>query len=249
MKLGLKRDEVRLESHTVEWEKEFHKVKQDILNSTPIQEKQIEHIGSTAIKDMIAKPILDIVVGVDDIENVEKIIFEGLKKVGFLKLQVQRPNEIVHAKFTDDSYEEKTHFIHLVEYNKDLWKNLIFFRDYLNASLLQKYEQHRENAALWEKLSPKTKNQTKGIVGFKVKVQEVQAAFKLSQNRNEEDYINIIDKLNKEKYSNSRQFSVTYAPLLDNGGFYRGSQARSTFRVILSLPTNWDLLFGHFIFV
>lgn len=54
---------------------------------------------------------------------------------------------------------------------------------------------------------PKTKNQTKGIVGFKVKVQEVQAAFKLSQNRNEEDYINIIDKLNKEKDSNSRQLA------------------------------------------
>lgn len=52
-----------------------------------------------------------------------------------------------------------------------------------------------------------SKNQTKGIVGFKVKVQEVQAAFKLSQNRNEEDYINIIDKLNKEKDSNSRQLA------------------------------------------
>ncbi|MCM3032926.1 GrpB family protein (plasmid) [Niallia taxi] len=134
MKLGLKRDELRLETHTVEWEKEFHRVKQDILNSTPIQEKQIEHIGSTAIKDMVAKPILDLVVGVDDIENVEKTIFQGLKKAGFLKLQVQRPNEIVLAKFTDESYEEKTHFIHLVEYNKDLWKNLIFFRDYLNAN-------------------------------------------------------------------------------------------------------------------
>ncbi|RUU70729.1 GrpB family protein, partial [Mesorhizobium sp. M7A.F.Ca.MR.362.00.0.0] len=91
-----------------------HRVKQDILNSPPIQEKQIEHIGSTAIKDMVAKPILDLVVGVDDIENVEKTIFQGLKKAGFLKLQVQRPNEIVLAKFSDESYEEKTHFIHLV---------------------------------------------------------------------------------------------------------------------------------------
>ncbi len=44
MKLGLKRDEVRLEEHSVEWQKEFYKVKQDILNSTPIQENRIEHI-------------------------------------------------------------------------------------------------------------------------------------------------------------------------------------------------------------
>ncbi|WP_223068606.1 GrpB family protein [Paenibacillus caui] len=134
MQLGLKRDEVRLEAHTVEWQKAFHRMKQDILNSTPIQENRIEHIGSTAIKDMVAKPILDLVVGLDDIENVDKAIFQGLKEAGFLRLRVQRPNEIVLAKFTDETFEEKTHFIHLVEYNKELWKNLIFFRDYLNAN-------------------------------------------------------------------------------------------------------------------
>lgn len=73
--------------------------------------------------------------------------------------------------------------------------------------LLQKYEQHRENAALWENFSSQTKKQIKGIVGFKVKVQEIQAAYKLSQNRNEEDYDNIIDKLNKEKDLNSQQLA------------------------------------------
>lgn len=72
MKLGLKRDEVRLVAHIVEWQREFQRVKQDILNSTHLQEQRIEHIGSTAIKNMVAKPILDLVVGVDDIENVDK---------------------------------------------------------------------------------------------------------------------------------------------------------------------------------
>lgn len=74
-------------------------------------------------------------------------------------------------------------------------------------SLLNKYEQQREHAALWENFSPKTKNQIKGIVGFKVKVQEVQAAYKLSQNRNEEDYDNIIANLYKEKDLNSQQLA------------------------------------------
>ncbi|WP_270182310.1 FMN-binding negative transcriptional regulator [Alkalihalobacillus sp. CinArs1] len=74
-------------------------------------------------------------------------------------------------------------------------------------ALLQKYEKHRESGALWEKLSQKTKNQIKGIVGFKVKVLEVQAAYKLSQNRSEDDYDNIIDKLDKENDLNSQQLS------------------------------------------
>ena len=28
----------------------------------------------------------------------------------------------------------KTHFIHLVDYRKELWNNLVFFRDYLNSN-------------------------------------------------------------------------------------------------------------------
>ena len=69
--------------------------------------------------------------------------------------------------------------------------------------LLQKYEQHRKDPALWENLSSQTKKQIKGIVGFKIKIQEVQAASKLSQNRNEEDYQNIIDNLFEEEDVNS----------------------------------------------
>jgi transcriptional regulator len=76
--------------------------------------------------------------------------------------------------------------------------------------LLEKYEKHRENPILWDKLSPKLlESELKGIVGFKIKVQEVQAAYKLSQNRNEEDYHNIIDQLQKEENLNSHQLAET----------------------------------------
>ena len=134
MRLGLKRDDIRLVEYTPKWKEEFGRVKQAILKSTPIPENRIEHIGSTAIKGMVAKPILDVIVGVDDIDNVNESIFEGFKEIGFLRLRVHGPNEIVLAKFSDDTYGEKTHFIHLVDYGKKLWKDLIFFRDYLNAN-------------------------------------------------------------------------------------------------------------------
>ena len=74
-------------------------------------------------------------------------------------------------------------------------------------SLLQKYEHHRKDPVLWETLSPQTKKQIKGIVGFKINIQEVQAAYKLSQNRNDEDYHNIIDKLNEEEDLQSHQIA------------------------------------------
>lgn len=62
--------------------------------------------------------------------------------------------------------------------------------------LVDKYEQGSENplnihtlpSALIEKMMP-------GIVGFKMKAETMQASFKLSQNRNPEDYHNIIEAL------------------------------------------------------
>ncbi|MFC0015471.1 MULTISPECIES: GrpB family protein [Allobacillus] len=134
MQLGLGYNEVRLVSYTPEWKEEFIKVKKELMKHTNLEENRIEHIGSTAIKGMSAKPIIDIIVGVDDLQMVDKPLTKKFYQAGFLKLKVERPGEIVLAKFTDDTYKEKTHFIHLVDYQKELWKNLIFFRDYLNSN-------------------------------------------------------------------------------------------------------------------
>jgi len=58
MKLGLKRDEVKLDIYTPEWSNEFDRVKNAIIKNTKIAEQQIEHIGSTSIIGMDAKPII-----------------------------------------------------------------------------------------------------------------------------------------------------------------------------------------------
>lgn len=76
------------------------------------------------------------------------------------------------------------------------------------SEMLLKYEKHRENSVLWEKLSPQLlEKELKGIIGFKIKIHEVQAAYKMSQNRNEKDYVNIVQKLQEEKDINSHQMA------------------------------------------
>jgi transcriptional regulator len=76
------------------------------------------------------------------------------------------------------------------------------------TKMLEKYETNRENPVLWDKLSPDLlESELQGIVGFRIKVREVQASYKLSQNRNETDYINIIDKLKNEGNPNSKQMA------------------------------------------
>ncbi|WP_282067517.1 FMN-binding negative transcriptional regulator [Bacillus pumilus] len=67
------------------------------------------------------------------------------------------------------------------------------------TTMLETYESHREQPVLWDTLSDELlEKQMKGIVGFKIIIDEVQAAFKLSQNRNERDYAHIIEKLEAE---------------------------------------------------
>lgn len=140
MRLGLKRNEVRLVPHNQEWIEEFLRVKKDIVRETRLEPYRIEHIGSTAIRGIEAKPIIDILIGIDNLDYIEDALFKGLKKTGFLRLKVIREAEIVLAKFTDDSFEEKTHFIHLVEYQGRKWTDLIFFRDYMNSNELARKE-------------------------------------------------------------------------------------------------------------
>ena len=156
MELGLTKDELKLVPYDNEWKNEFLRVKQEIIKHTNLEDALIQHIGSTSIVGIMAKPILDMIVGVDDINDVDKIIISGLKKVGFLRLAVERPSEIVFAKFVDDTYHVKTHFIHLVDYEKELWKNLIYFRDILNSNEVVRNEY--ENLK-WEYV----KNNTSGI--------------------------------------------------------------------------------------
>ncbi|MED2280814.1 FMN-binding negative transcriptional regulator, partial [Bacillus thuringiensis] len=70
---------------------------------------------------------------------------------------------------------------------------------------------------LWDKLSPTLlENELKGIVGFKIKVGDIQAAYKLSQNRNERDYSNIIDKLYDEGNPDAKQMAKLMGNRLNN---------------------------------
>lgn len=76
------------------------------------------------------------------------------------------------------------------------------------TNMLYKYESHRKNPILWEKISPNLlEAELRGIVGFRIKVQEIQAAYKLSQNRSEDDYKNIIHNLYAEQDLESHQLA------------------------------------------
>jgi transcriptional regulator len=63
--------------------------------------------------------------------------------------------------------------------------------------LVNKYEQNSKNPVRVEDFSKKTMMQTRGIVAFEIEITEIQAKRKLSQNRDEKNYLNIISELEK----------------------------------------------------
>ncbi|TMW71419.1 GrpB family protein [Alteribacter natronophilus] len=141
--LGLNKNEVRITDYNPDWKKEADRTISNILKHTGLQPEQVAHVGSTAIPGIKAKPIIDLAAAIPSLNEVDDSLISSLRRSGFLRLRVERQNEIVFARFRDSSYQVKTHFLHLTEADSDLWHDLIFFRDHLNAAPVarRQYEQ------------------------------------------------------------------------------------------------------------
>lgn len=72
--------------------------------------------------------------------------------------------------------------------------------------LVDKYEANSKNPISIDNLSKKTMRQIKGIVGFQIKIDKIQAAYKLSQGR-EQDHPKIISALEEQKTSGAQEIA------------------------------------------
>lgn len=70
--------------------------------------------------------------------------------------------------------------------------------------LVDKYEQHSENPIRVEDLSAKTMREALGILGFEIEITSIEAVKKMSQNRDDKNYNNIISELEKTGQSDSQ---------------------------------------------
>jgi len=74
------------------------------------------------------------------------------------------------------------------------------------TKLVDKYEQNSKCPVRVAELSKKTMMQTRGIVAFEIKIEEIQAKNKMSQNRDDKNYAAIINEL--EKTENPQSIAV-----------------------------------------
>ena len=95
--------------------------------------KRIEHFGSTAIIGLSAKPIIDILVEVSCLDETKKQIVPILESEGyeyFWRPTIGNQPPYYAWFIKRNSCGKRTHHIHMVEADSELWDNL-YFRDYL----------------------------------------------------------------------------------------------------------------------
>jgi GrpB-like predicted nucleotidyltransferase (UPF0157 family) len=95
----------------------------------PWLEGGIHHIGSTSIPGLAAKPVLDMIAGVHDLEQA-RAAFAPLAEAGY-ESTPHRPGTHHFSKGPPPPY---THLLHLSEPGSDLWLERLAFRDALRAS-------------------------------------------------------------------------------------------------------------------
>jgi GrpB-like predicted nucleotidyltransferase (UPF0157 family) len=100
----------------------------------------IHHVGSTAVPGIAAKPIIDMIAGVCDLEGA-RAAFESLREHSYDHTP-HRPGIAHHFDKRSRQSSQPTHGRHLTEPESDLWRERLAFRDALrdDPALVAEYE-------------------------------------------------------------------------------------------------------------
>lgn len=97
---------------------------------------RVEHIGSTAVPGLPAKPVVDIMVGVADYVRFERIRdrLAGLGYVWDVFAERSDPRRKVFRKGPADPTLMRTHHLHLTVEQGEYWRRVLAFRDELRGN-------------------------------------------------------------------------------------------------------------------
>ncbi len=132
---------IYLSPYTKDWITEFEREKEILIRAIGEWVKDIQHIGSTAIPGICAKPIIDIMIGVKSLEEADFHCTPAIQKLGYEYIQ-RYESEFPERRYFQkcSSQNIRTHQIHLVRMNSEWWKRRIFFRDYLKSHPKARFE-------------------------------------------------------------------------------------------------------------
>ena len=138
---------IYLTEHNANWAAWYADEERYLKDHLPIDQIiRISHIGSTSVKGIWAKPIIDILVEVtpgSDIQQVKPII----EQAGYLCMSEDSRRISFNKGYTENGFAERVFHLHLRKAGDN---DELYFRDYLNihSNVAKKYEKLK--LSLWK---------------------------------------------------------------------------------------------------
>jgi len=126
---------VHLQDYEEAWPEIYRAEAEDVVAAIGADLVAIEHVGSTAVPGMPAKPIIDILAAVSSWELFDEIIV-NLRRIGYVytpESEGDDPGRRVFRKGPENMRSMRTHHLHMTESDSPYWRRIVAFRDQLRA--------------------------------------------------------------------------------------------------------------------
>ena len=136
-----------IQKYQESWAMDFVKIKEVLVDNLPGNAIKIEHIGSTSIKNLAAKPIIDIDIAYNKSQSFREIKM-GLEKIGYFhngnqgikgREVFKRGKQKEHHLILDSI----KHHLYVCPIDSEEFQRHLIFRDYLRGN--EKDRQEYEN--------------------------------------------------------------------------------------------------------
>jgi GrpB-like predicted nucleotidyltransferase (UPF0157 family) len=134
--IGLAAGKVLVAPYSVEWQRLFAEERSRLLAAVGAYVQDVQHVGSTSIPGMAAKPIIDIGIAVRNFEEAS-VCVGPIEHLGY---EYRGENGIPRRRYFERG-NPRTHHLHMNEMGSRAWTNQILFRDFLiqHAEIAQEY--------------------------------------------------------------------------------------------------------------
>jgi len=136
--LGLARGRVDVVGSDPGWQLAFDQIAAELHTGLTSLEVTVEHVGSTAVPGLAAKPIIDIAIGVDGDVEIEPVV-RRLEPLGYI-YRGDLGDEGGHLFVLEDQPDHRVAHIHVVSTGDPQWSRYLAFRDRLRGDMQARTE-------------------------------------------------------------------------------------------------------------
>ena len=135
-----------LTEHKEEWNAWYDEEEKRLASILPAGEIRLSHIGSTAIHEIWAKPIIDILVELPaslSMDSVKEILVQN----GYICMSEQPNRKSFNKGYTSEGFAERVFHLHLRFWGDN---DELYFRDYMNDNPLFAKQYEELKLSLWK---------------------------------------------------------------------------------------------------